>query len=352
MTDTEAPPTMRAAVIEGPGALVVRELERPVPAAGELLVRVEYCGVCGTDLHSVLEGWATPGSVVGHEWSGRVVAAGSEVDSVQAGDLVVGGPPWCGDCEFCRAGRPSQCPHDPLRSGGGGHSGAFAEYVVAAAHSVHRAPDSLDARTAALAEPLAVALHGLTLARLPHDVASCRVLVSGAGPLGLLVVAALADRGVGRLDVAEPSATRRRQAIAAGAADAVEPADLPAVPAMPTECSPDAYDVVFETSGQASAIDTAIGLLRPTGTVVLLGTASMSARIDPIRILLNELVVTGAYCYDADGIDDALELLATGRLPTNAVQSPDDVGLDDLLSAMRRSKTGELSTKVMVRPHV
>jgi (R,R)-butanediol dehydrogenase/meso-butanediol dehydrogenase/diacetyl reductase len=351
MRDTEAPPTMRAAVIEGPGELTIRALTRPAPAAGEVLVRIEYCGVCGTDLHSVLEGWAAPGSVVGHEWSGQIEAVAPDVRSLHPGDLVVGGPPWCGSCEFCVAGRPSQCANDPLRSGGGGHTGAFAEYVAVPAFSVHRMPDALDSRTAALAEPLAVALHALTLARLPDDVSGRRALVSGAGPLGLLVVAALADRGVGRVDVAEPAEARRGQALAAGATDVLDPAALPAIPAMPTDCVPDGYDVVFETSGQAAAISTGIGLLRPTGTIVLLGTGSMSVRIDPIRILLNELIVTGAYCYDADGIDAALALLASGRLPIQALQSADDVSLDDLLDTMQHLKAGELSTKVMVRPH-
>lgn len=341
---------MRAAVIDGPGKLEIRDLDVPTPDADEVLVEVEFCGICGTDLHSVLDGWAPPGTVPGHEWSGRVAAVGSGVSEWQIGDLVVGGPPWCGSCEWCRQGRPALCVADPIRAARPGHGGAFAEFHLAATGSLHRAPAGLDARTAALAEPLAVALHGLTLADLPTDPTGLRILVSGAGPLGLLVVAALSARGVTDLVVAEPSASRREQALSAGAAQALDPAELPAVPDLPTQCRDDGFAVAFETSGQGAAISTSLGLLRPTGRLVLLGTGSMSVRLDPIRILLNELVITGAYCYDAGGIGDALDLLASGRLPTDALVSPDDIGLDELLTTMQQLKAGHLPTKALVRP--
>jgi L-iditol 2-dehydrogenase len=215
---------------------------------------------------------------------------------------------------------------------------------------VHRVPTGLDARAAALSEPLAVALHGLTAASLPADLQTMRILVSGAGPLGLLVVAALAARGATQLVVAEPAPKRRETALAAGAAAAIDPAELPAVPSLPTQTSPDGFDVAFETSGAAVAIDTALALLRPTGRLVLLGTGAMSVRLNPIRILLNELVVTGAYCYDDSGIPDALTLLASGTLPLDALLMPDDVPLEHLLEAMKALKIGDIPRKVLVRP--
>jgi 2-desacetyl-2-hydroxyethyl bacteriochlorophyllide A dehydrogenase len=350
---TQAPPlprTMRAAVIGGPGRLEVAEVDVVPPGPGQALVRVEYCGVCGTDLHNTLDGWGAVGAIGGHEWSGRVVALGPGVDRLAVADLVVGGPPGCGQCEWCRSGRSSLCVADPIRTGTPGHGGAFAEFHLASAAAVHRVPEGLDPRAAALSEPLAVALHGLTAAALPADVGRTRILVSGAGPLGLLVVAALAERGAGSLVVSEPSPARRATAVAAGAAAAVAPGDLPAVPTLPTHTSPDGFDVVIETSGAAAAIDTGLGLLRPTGRLVLLGTGAMRVKLDAIRILLNELVVTGAYCYDDTGIEDALALLASGRLPLDALLTPDAVGLDDLLDAMNRLKTGDIPRKVLVRP--
>jgi threonine dehydrogenase-like Zn-dependent dehydrogenase len=150
--------------------------------------------------------------------------------------------------------------------------------------------------------------------------------------------------------VVEPAERRRITAVAAGATTAVTPNDLPDVPSLPTHTSPDGFDVVFETSGAAPAIVTGLGLLRSAGRLVLLGTGAMSVKLDAIRILLNELVVTGAYCYDDTGIDDALELLASGRLPLDSLLTPDPVGLDDLLDTMNRLKIGDIPRKVLVRP--
>jgi threonine dehydrogenase-like Zn-dependent dehydrogenase len=328
----------------------VREVDVPTPAPGEVLVRIEYCGICGTDLHNTLEGWARPGTVGGHEWSGRIVATGADVTGWSEGDLVVGGPSWCGKCEWCRRGRPALCTADPIRGGGPGHSGAFAEYHAARADTVHRAPAGLAPRVAALSEPLAVAMHGITAAELPDPSERVHILVSGAGPLGLLIIAALRAEGYDDVLVSEPTGPRRAQAVAVGATRAVPPGELPAVPDLPTHALQDGFDVVFETSGQAIAITTGLGLLRPAGRLVLLGTGAMSVKLDPIRILLNELVVTGAYCYDDGGIEEALAMLAADRLPVAALVGEDDTSLDGLLDTMRRLRSGEIATKTLVRP--
>ncbi|HWC34434.1 MAG TPA: alcohol dehydrogenase catalytic domain-containing protein [Mycobacteriales bacterium] len=342
--------TMRAAVIDGPGRLSVREVDRAEPGPGEVLVRIEYCGICGTDLHASLEGWMPAGTVGGHEWSGRVVSVGSDVTQWSAGDAVVGGPPWCGECQWCRAGRPALCVADPIRGDGPVHSGGFAEFHLASAASLHAVPDGLDLRAAALSEPLAVALHGITAANLARGPKGVRILVSGGGPLGQLVTAALLADGADKVTVSEPSEARRKQAVQVGAQTVVAPGDLPAPPALPTEAHQDGFDVVIETSGVEAAVTTGLALLRPAGTLVLLGTGAMTVRMDAIRILLNELVVTGAYCYDAGGIDTALALLASGRLPLDALMPPTDVGLDDLLDTMNRLQAGDIPTKALVRP--
>ncbi|MGN6474045.1 MAG: zinc-dependent alcohol dehydrogenase [Mycobacteriales bacterium] len=345
----------RAAVIEGPVRIAVRDVERADPGPGEVVVQIEYGGICGTDLHGALEGWMPPGTIGGHEWSGRVAAVGPDVAQWSVGDLVVGGPPWCGKCEWCRIGLPALCVADPMRNGGVGHDaadigGAFAEFHLATAASLHAIPDGLDIRVAALSEPLAVAMHGITLARLAHGPKGLRILVSGAGPIGQLVVAALHAEGADDVTVSEPADPRRKQAVLAGAHTAVAPDELPVVPAMPTETLPDGFDVVFETSGAEAAIQTGLGLLRPTGTLVLLGTGAMSVKLDAIRILLNELVVTGAYCYDEGGIQAALDLLASGRLPVADLVCADDFSLDELLDTMNRLHAGDIPTKALVKP--
>src|SRR5215213_9446158 len=145
---------MPAAVYRGPRRLEVEERPVPRPGPGDVLVEVSHCGVCGSDLHFVLEGWGRPGSVGGHEYAGRVVDLGAGVTGWAVGDGVVGGPrPACGACRACAAGRDAP--------GAGGPDGAFARYVQVPAGALVPVPAGLDLRTAALAEPLAVALHAI-----------------------------------------------------------------------------------------------------------------------------------------------------------------------------------------------
>jgi 2-desacetyl-2-hydroxyethyl bacteriochlorophyllide A dehydrogenase len=339
---------MAAAVFRGPRQLTVEQRAVPMPGPHEALVEVGHCGVCGTDLHFVLDGWATPGSVGGHEFAGRIAALGTDVNGWKVGDLVAGGPAaTCGHCPGCQAGRPSLCARRD-EPGTSAPDGAFAGYVLVHHSRLVAVPTALDLRTAALAEPLAVALHALTRGGVRAD---HRVLVSGAGPIGALVIAALAARGVGSIKVSEPGAARRALAERVGATTTVTPDELvtPSI-AEPGRVVDDAVDVAFECSGRADAMEAALAQLVRGGTLVLVGSGITPPRFDPNRILLNELVVTGSFEYDAGGIGDALELLASGRLPTEHLLEPADVALPDLLGAMERLASGELAGKVLVVP--
>lgn len=337
---------MRASVLTAPRRLAVAEVAVPEPLAGEVLVEVSRCGVCGTDLHMVLEGWGQPGRTGGHEWSGRVAALGSGVEGFATGDLVVAGPLWCGQCRQCRAGRPSLCRQDSMLTGRGG-ADAFAEYAVTPAGTLHLVPVGLGEREAALTEPLAVALHAVTRSGARSG---DRVLVSGAGPLGLLVTAALVVQGCTDVTVSEPAEARRAQALRVGAVVAVAPDGLPACPPAPMHTADGAFDVVLECSGNAAAMQAVPGLLAPGGTGVLVGTGISRPSYDPNRLLLNELTLTGAYNYDATGFPDALALLAGGALPVTELVHPDDVGLDDMGEAFARLRVGEIARKLLVDP--
>jgi (R,R)-butanediol dehydrogenase/meso-butanediol dehydrogenase/diacetyl reductase len=339
---------MAAAVFKGKASIDIEDVPVPDAAPGTVLVEVSHCGVCGSDLHMVMDGWGRPGSIGGHEWSGTVVAVGDGVDRWQAGDTVVGGPdPTCGVCEPCLAGRPSLCLRGETP---GTHEsrGAFTRYVVADERAVVRIPAGLGLRDAALAEPLAVALHGITLSGVAPG---HRVIVHGAGPIGALVIAALRARGIDDIKVSEPSPVRRALAERLGATQVVTPdaLDVPG-PMDPARVVDDAVDVAFECSGHGSAMEAALAQLKRTGTLVLVGAGMAAPRFDPNRILLNELVITGSFCYDATGIEDALSLLATGALPVDVLVEPDDVGLRDLLATMERLVAGEVGGKVLVVP--
>jgi 2-desacetyl-2-hydroxyethyl bacteriochlorophyllide A dehydrogenase len=336
---------MTASVYVGDGRLEVQQVAMPELAPGDVLVEISHCGVCGTDLHLVLEQIARPGSVLGHEWAGTIAALGSDVRGWEVGARVVCGPtPGCGECRACLRGRPSVClrraPVDHL-----GFRGAFARYVRAEAARLLRVPDTLSTRHAALTEPTAIALHAVSLSGVtPHD----RVLITGAGPVGMLILAVLHAQGILDVTVSEPSPSRRVRALEVGAARVIVPEDLPS-PEMGRPV-PEPYSVVFECSGVAAAAESALDQVDFAGTFVFVGTGHYPPRVNHNRVIILELTLIGAYNYDAAGWGPALELLASGRLPLDALVDGEDVLLDGLLPAMERLAAGEIPAKVMVVP--
>jgi 2-desacetyl-2-hydroxyethyl bacteriochlorophyllide A dehydrogenase len=343
---SDLPTTMRAAVYHGQNQLAIEDVPLPEVGSREVLLSVSHCGICGSDLHFVLEGWGSPGSIEGHEWSGRVVAVGSDVTRWAVGDEVVGGPsPRCGECVYCRDGRPSLCTGRNTPGMSVHRDGAFAEYVRAHEDGLLRVPEGVGIREAALAEPLAVALHGLTRGGVR---AGQRVLVTGGGPIGTLSVAAARARGVTDLVVSEPHPRRRALAERLGAVT-VDPDELVA-PRSPGDIVAEPFDVALECSGNRAAMEAALGQLKRGGTLVLVGAGMHAPKFDPNRILLNELVITGSFVYDADGFDRALELLASPDFPSDVLLEPDDVPLDGLFGAIEDLAGGTLPAKVLVVP--
>ena len=337
---------MRAAVYKGHQTIDVEDYPVPDVGPGDVLLEISHCGVCGSDIHFVLEGWSAPNRVHGHEFSGTVVKVGDAVTAWEVGDAVVGGPSVrCGECEYCRAGRPNLCRGRSTVGSGGDWQGAFADYMRVPEGELLRLPDGLTLRDAALTEPLAVALHGITRANVaPGE----RVLITGGGPIGALSAAALIHRGITDVVVSEPSPVRRELCESLGAT-VVHPDDLH-TPPMPDAITDEPFHVALECSGHAVAMEQCLGQLARTGRLVLVGAGIKPPHFDPNRILLNELVITGAFCYDADGFDRALELLATPGFPTEVLIEPDDVGLHELRDAIGRLGAGEVPAKVVVAP--
>ena len=338
---------MPATVYEGPGAMVVQQLPVPPVGPGQVLIAVSHCGICGTDLHLVLEGYARPGTVLGHEWAGEIAALGDAVTDWEIGARVVAGPtPGCGECRACRAGRPAVClrrePIDLLE-----FHGAFCRYKVADASRLVRVPERLSTRAAALTEPTAIAIHTVNLSGVTPD---DRVLVTGAGAVGLLTIAVLRARGVRDITVSEPSPGRRDRAVALGATRAVGPEELTRPPMGRPVDAP--FAVAFECSGNAHAARAALDQLDYAGTLVFVGTGRDEPRVNHNRMIVLELTVIGAYNYDDDGFVAALDLLASGALPLELLIEPQDVLLDGVLDAMEKLAAGEPPGKVMVRPEV
>jgi len=228
----------------------------------------------------------------------------------------------------------------------GAWPGAFAEFVPVSASQLHRIPPGLGPRAAALTEPLAVALHAITRSRFARGQAA---LVTGAGPLGCLHVAALKAMGAGCVIVSEPSPARRAAAYAVGADRVVAPQELDS-PESPLLEADDAVDVAFECSGNPAAFTAALAQLRPGGTLVIVGTGMVRPELDHHRVIVKELIVTGALNYDATGFDDALRLLGSGALPVDALIAPGAVPLASIMPAMEDLAAGHTAAKVLVAP--
>jgi len=339
---------MEVAVYRGPGEVAPEQRPVPVPAAGQVVVEVEHCGICGSDIHLMLDGWGQPGTVFGHEFTGVVASVGPGAQRWSVGDRVVGGPsPRCGRCRRCLEGKPSQCENRESSITDAG-DGAFARFILCRSGSLLAVPEGLSSRDAALAEPLAVALHGITRAQLEDGDS---VMVFGAGPIGALAIAVLANRGVERIAVVEPAPRRKKLASDLGATEVIDPSELETYPKFePERISPRAVDVVLECSGKKAAVEAAFCQLRRGGRLVLVGAGNQIPKLDPNRMILNELHMCGSFVYDEDGFERALELLSSGALPTELLIEPEDVPLDRLGEALRELAGGNLAGKAMVAP--
>jgi (R,R)-butanediol dehydrogenase / meso-butanediol dehydrogenase / diacetyl reductase len=255
---------MRAAALTGSGEFEIVQLNDPTPGAGELILRVQACGICGSDLKSYKRFPA--GAVLGHEFCGEVVALGAGVEHWHTGDFAASLPlRSCRHCRWCLGGEPAHCEKVDLL-GLGGSSGAFAEYVrVAAATSVPIGRDL--GAYGALVEPLAVGLHTVTAAELrPEE----RVLIIGGGNVGAAVTTWSRRFGVGEIVVSDPSLARRDGAIDFGATTSHDPAG-----GAPEGC----FDVVFECVGMPGVIQSAIdaaAICRPPRSMSMKRTRSVS----------------------------------------------------------------------------
>ncbi len=328
---------MKACVVHGRGDLRIDELPVPEPEPGQLLVAVEYGGICGSDLHYYHDGAAGDFRVVeplvlGHEIVGRVASVGASADSRRAGVPVAVHPATpCGDCPECRAGRRNICRNARYLGSAARRphvQGGFAEFIAVRCEQARFLPEGIDLARAALAEPLSVALHAV---RRAGPVAGAGALVVGAGPIGCLVVAALHQGGAAWIAATDLADAPLEVARAVGATHAVR-ADR-----VGSSSWPDAVDVAFEASGSVAGLRTCVESVRRGGTVVLLGL------LPPGEVgLLGNLVVTrelelrGAFRFDeefdtsvqllVDGLD--VEPVVTHRFPLSQAHRAFDIASD------------------------
>lgn len=333
---------MRAAVFEGEGRLSLLDRPQPEPAPGDVLVEVEACGICGSDL-AVLDvpprHPATPGVILGHEMVGRVVRLGSGVASVDAGARVIVDPdPKCGACPSCKAGRPATC--ERIVALGVYRDGALAKHVTAPAASCHPISEAVPAHLAALAEPLACVVNGTNKAALrPGESA----VVFGGGAIGCLFAAVFAAAGASAVVVVEPNPVRAPVAAAVGATHVLTP-ELWA--ARRAELLPGGADVVVDAVG--SVLPQAIDAAAMSARVVVFGM-NVNARpaVHQVEITEKGLTIFGSY-ITAFTFPQAIRLLETGSLNLAPLVSA-VLPLERVEEGLAMLKSGA-ATKVVVTP--
>jgi (R,R)-butanediol dehydrogenase/meso-butanediol dehydrogenase/diacetyl reductase len=334
------------AITEDQSTAVVR-IDRPVPGAGEALLDISYCGICGSDLHmlDLPAGLLPSGHVLGHEFTGVIAQLGPQADGWAVGDRVVVFPMIaCGQCDPCVAGHRNLCGSGIDQGPGLGRQGAYAESVAVPVGMLRRLPAMVSDADGALAEPLAVAIRAVNLSAASPDEPVC---VLGAGPIGLLTVAALQARGFGRIAVVEPVPGRRSVVQRLGVA-AVAPGD--AVGGVAPLLDGEAPTVVIDTTGHPSGAPLAIGLLRPAGRLTIVGMPGEPAAIDLTTLAFKELTVRGSLCYEDSDFTEALDHLAAGRIPCDQIITA-TASLDDAPAVLADLGTGTTKQiKVLLRP--
>jgi 2-desacetyl-2-hydroxyethyl bacteriochlorophyllide A dehydrogenase len=300
---------MKAAFCTQPGTFELRDVAQPTPGPTEAVVRVQSCGICGSDLHA-FHGSMPPLPVCpGHEVGGEVVAVGTSPSHVRPGDRVAVEPcPGCRECWCCRSGNYQLCRN--FRSLGMTEDGGFAEYVRVPLHAVYPLPAGIDFEIGALAEPLAVGVHAVRLAKI-H--AGDRVVVLGAGTIGLLSVAAAKAAGAADVWVTARHPHQRAAAELLGASRVFSGSD--AGTALRNAASQELVDTVIETvGGTADTLDEAVDVVRPAGSVIVLGVFTSKPSFNALALMMKEVRIAGSMTYNRPGpqadFDVALQLLA------------------------------------------
>lgn len=333
--------THRAAVLLRRGEIAIQQRPVPTPAPREVLVEVASVGVCGSDVH-----WYEHGRigdlvvraplVLGHECAGRVAAVGADVTKHAVGERVCLEPGVpCGRCRECRAGRYNLCA-DVAFFATPPVDGAFAEFVTIHEDFAFALPDGMSDDVGALMEPLSV---GIWACRKAAISAGARVLVAGAGPIGLLAMQVATAFGATHVAVSDVNEPRLAAAERMGA-DRVLRAG---------EDAAGEVDALIECSGHPAAVAAGIEALRPAGTAVLVGMGPRPTAEIPLSVIQNrELWLTGTFRY-ANTYPTAIELAATGRVDVAALITA-HYGLDDTETALRAGRHDPASIKVMVHP--
>jgi 2-desacetyl-2-hydroxyethyl bacteriochlorophyllide A dehydrogenase len=292
---------MKALVYTGPHELAFRDEPDPLPCAGEVLIRVDAVGICGSDMHAYHghDPRRVPPMILGHEVAGEVVEGPGTGRRVTVNPIVN-----CGACEYCLQGRDNLCANRTMI--GMSRPGAFAQFVTTVYARTVELPPDLSTRNAALTEPAATALHaiGLGTRALSRPLPECRVLVLGGGAVGMLATLLLSTYGVRRTSVGETNALRRASLLRWTRAQVYDPAAAPP-PA-------NAFDLVLDAVGAKATRLAALAAVKPGGVVVHIGLLDWASEIDMRKLTLAEITLIGTYTYSMADLRATVRALDDG----------------------------------------
>ncbi len=333
---------MRAAVFKGADRpWAIETLPDPEPGLGEAVIKVGRCGICGTDLNMTSgNGYDFPcGSVLGHEFCGEVVAVGPDAHSLKVGDFVTALPAaGCGHCDMCRIGMQVMCPTPTSYMGG------FGEYMRIAERASVKLPSALSLKDGALVEPLAVGLHGVSLARLKPN---ARVLVLGGGTVGLTATFWARRLGAGRLVTASRSRRREALALEMGADAFVTLGEGEGERIAEALGGPPDY--VFEAIGVVGALQQSVNLVKPNGEVISLGFCMAPDPVIPGIATYKQVKLTFSMAWTLEEFRTVVDLLDRGDVAARAIVS-NTITLDALPDMIEALRGAHDETKVHVDP--
>jgi (R,R)-butanediol dehydrogenase/meso-butanediol dehydrogenase/diacetyl reductase len=328
----------------GSGVFKAREYDPLAPTSREVQIAVAYTGICGTDLtisKGAMDGRIKSPWPIGHEMSGTIAELGSAVEGWKVGDKVTVMPlDWCGECPACQAGNTHIC--HKLNFVGIDSPGSLQGRWNVKSDWLVRLPDDLDLRTAALVEPVAVAVHDVTRAEVAKG---DQVVVIGGGPIGLLIAIIARKRGADVV-VSEVSASRLELATSFGF-QTVSPASQDLAEVISEWTGGAGADIAFEVSGTVPGVKAMTDVLRRRGRGVIVGIQPQSPPVDVFQIFWKELGIIGARVYQRPDFEEAVRLVADGTIPADEMIT-EVRPLADVEAAFKQLSGGENVVKLLI----
>lgn len=336
---------MKAVIFPEAESIAVEQVDDPSCGPEDVIVQVSMSGICGTDLHIYRAEYMSNFPLIpGHEFGGRIVEVGREVKTgVKVGDRVAVDPNlYCGYCDFCRMEQSNHCQN--LKVVGVTRAGAFAEYVSVPAKACYAVPDSLDDNQMAFIEPLACIAYGMQRLRVPP---AGKVVLFGAGPIGLLLLQAIRHAGASEVVVVEKQQARLDLATKLGATATI--AAGPDLDAQLKELAPYGFNVVVDATGAPPVIERGFNYLRPRGQYLMFGVAPMGAQINlrPYDVFRNDWQIIGSFalCYT---FQQSIAWLANGVIDVRPLVSH-TAPLDQFPALFQQFAAGQ-TLKVHLQP--